>query len=180
MIRQQAKKGHFMEERFWFSIRYRFVAGDLHSSTTWSKGQFRNLSKQQNAEPVLVLHDIASSTRWWWFNDRFYTESEGLLPVEVKALILEKQRKKEARVRRAIAWMEHEPTIGEATRRTSISDKIKIFVWQRDNGKCVKCGSQHNLEFDHDIPISMGGSNSARNLQLLCESCNRAKGGSLV
>jgi 5-methylcytosine-specific restriction endonuclease McrA len=76
--------------------------------------------------------------------------------------------------------MEHEPIIGEATRRTSISDKIKIFVWQRDNGKCVKCGSQHNLEFDHDIPISMGGSNSARNLQLLCESCNRAKGGSLV
>jgi hypothetical protein len=26
----------------------------------------------------------------------------------------------------------------------------------------------------------MGGSNTARNLQLLCETCNRAKGASIV
>jgi len=59
--------------------------------------------------------------------------------------------------------------------RLSIPDDVKMFVWKRDQGKCVKCGSQINLEFDHIIPVSKGGSNTARNIQLLCESCNRKK-----
>jgi hypothetical protein len=59
--------------------------------------------------------------------------------------------------------------------RQRISENVQIFVWNRDNGRCVKCGSQEKLEFDHIIPISKGGSNTARNIQLLCEKCNRAK-----
>lgn len=56
-----------------------------------------------------------------------------------------------------------------------ISDEVKEFVWRRDQAKCVKCGSQDRLEFDHIIPFSKGGSNTARNIQLLCEKCNRSK-----
>ncbi|MBU4140690.1 MAG: HNH endonuclease, partial [Candidatus Omnitrophica bacterium] len=48
-------------------------------------------------------------------------------------------------------------------------------VWRRDGGKCVKCGSRENLEFDHIIPVVKGGSNTARNVELLCEKCNREK-----
>jgi len=59
--------------------------------------------------------------------------------------------------------------------RTHIPDDVKEFVWRRDGGKCVKCGSQHHLEYDHIIPLNKGGSNTARNLQILCESCNREK-----
>jgi 5-methylcytosine-specific restriction endonuclease McrA len=44
-----------------------------------------------------------------------------------------------------------------------------------DNGKCVRCVSNERLEFDHIIPVSEGGSNTERNIQLLCEPCNRAK-----
>jgi hypothetical protein len=61
------------------------------------------------------------------------------------------------------------------TKREAISAEDKRFVWKRDDGRCVKCGSQNRLEFDHIIPVSKGGSNTARNLQLLCESCNRRK-----
>lgn len=64
--------------------------------------------------------------------------------------------------------------------RLPIPDDAKIFVWQRDNGRCVICGSQENLEYDHIIPISKGGSNTARNIQLLCEKHNRSKGADLV
>jgi len=60
-------------------------------------------------------------------------------------------------------------------KRTPLSDEIKLFVWNRDSGKCVKCGSKENLEFDHIIPVSKGGSSTARNIQLLCEQCNRSK-----
>jgi hypothetical protein len=66
------------------------------------------------------------------------------------------------------------------TPREKIPDSVKIFVWQRDQGRCVNCGSQERLEFDHIIPIAKGGSNTARNLQLLCERCNRSKGASII
>ena len=69
---------------------------------------------------------------------------------------------------------------GAGERRELIPDAVKMFVWKRDGGKCVKCGSQENLEFDHIIPLAMGGSSTARNIQLLCETCNRSKGGNLA
>jgi 5-methylcytosine-specific restriction endonuclease McrA len=59
--------------------------------------------------------------------------------------------------------------------REPIPIEVQQYVWRRDNGRCVKCGSQIKLEFDHIIPISRGGSNTARNIQLLCERCNRSK-----
>jgi Holliday junction resolvasome RuvABC ATP-dependent DNA helicase subunit len=64
--------------------------------------------------------------------------------------------------------------------RQPIPDDVKMFVWQRDGGHCAKCGSQENLEYDHIIPVSKGGSNTARNIQLLCERCNRSKSANIV
>jgi Holliday junction resolvasome RuvABC ATP-dependent DNA helicase subunit len=59
--------------------------------------------------------------------------------------------------------------------RLVIPSTVRREVWRRDGGKCVKCGSRENLEYDHIIPVSRGGSNTARNIELLCEKCNRAK-----
>ena len=71
-------------------------------------------------------------------------------------------------------------TRNEGYTRQSIPDDVKIFVWNRDSGKCVKCGSNENLEYDHIIPVSKGGSNTARNIQLLCQTCNRSKSNNIV
>ena len=60
-------------------------------------------------------------------------------------------------------------------KRKPIPQDVKDKVWNRDNGKCIQCGSNENLEFDHIIPLSKGGANTYRNIQLLCESCNRSK-----
>lgn len=65
-------------------------------------------------------------------------------------------------------------SIGEAAKRT-IPPDVQTEVWRRDMGKCVKCGSNERLEFDHIIPFARGGSNTTRNIQLLCEPCNRRK-----
>ena len=83
-------------------------------------------------------------------------------------------------VLRASREQERREDIQPTYRRRPIPDDVKMFVWRRDGGCCVTCGSQEKLEFDHIIPLSKGGSDTARNLQLLCESCNRSKGGNLV
>ena len=57
----------------------------------------------------------------------------------------------------------------------TISQEVKDRVWNRDHGQCAVCGSREKLEFDHITPFSKGGSNTYRNIQLLCESCNRKK-----
>ena len=57
----------------------------------------------------------------------------------------------------------------------NISEEVRLKVWRRDGGKCVICGSQEKLEFDHTIPVSKGGSNTERNVRLLCERCNRER-----
>ena len=63
--------------------------------------------------------------------------------------------------------------------REAISERVRHEVWRRDGGQCVDCGSRERLEFDHIVPISKGGANTARNIELRCEACNRRKGASI-
>lgn len=63
--------------------------------------------------------------------------------------------------------------------RRSIPQKVREDVWRRDDAKCVDCGSRERLEYDHIVPLSRGGSNTARNIELRCETCNRRKGASI-
>ena len=59
----------------------------------------------------------------------------------------------------------------------AIPQAVKIAVAIRNEGQCVVCGSDDDLQFDHIIPVSRGGqSGDPANIQLLCGSCNRAKG----
>jgi uncharacterized membrane protein len=60
--------------------------------------------------------------------------------------------------------------------RPSIPARVRSEVWRRDEGGCVDCGSKERLEYDHIIPLSRGGANTARNIELRCEVCHRAKG----
>lgn len=56
-----------------------------------------------------------------------------------------------------------------------ISQAVKDQVWRLDKGKCRKCGSTENLQFDHIYPWSKGGQADVGNVQLLCQRCNRQK-----
>jgi 5-methylcytosine-specific restriction endonuclease McrA len=60
--------------------------------------------------------------------------------------------------------------------REAIPERVRHEVWRRDRGTCVECGSRGRLEFDHIIPVSRGGANTVRNIELRCEPCNRRKG----
>ena len=57
-----------------------------------------------------------------------------------------------------------------------IPSKVKMEVWKRDGGKCVKCGETKNLHFDHDLPFAKGGTSlTAKNVRLLCMKHNLQK-----
>lgn len=107
--------------------------------------------------------------------------AEALTPeqiqLEVKHAVM-RHDKRFDRLRRGIEAFENLDRANVA-RRERVPDNVRLFVWQRDQGKCVKCGSSEKLEFDHVIPIAKGGNNTERNIQLLCESCNRSKGTSI-
>jgi hypothetical protein len=74
-----------------------------------------------------------------------------------------------------LAWRGRPPRAAPPRRRP-IPERVRHEVWRRDRGACVDCGSRARLEFDHIVPVSRGGSSTARNVELRCEPCNRGKG----
>jgi hypothetical protein len=121
-----------------------------------------------------------SSKHYWLYSKKVYMSRDPDLSAEdVAALASEETNKRRIRLEKAHALAAMTKQLDTRAKRQTIPQDIKTAVWQRDNGRCVECESQANLEFDHIIPLAMGGSNSFRNLQLLCEVCNRRKGASL-
>lgn len=114
-----------------------------------------------------------------FFQKRLYAvDYDKNLSLDDHALLVKehyyKKTNKFKKLRREIELFEKMEN-NELCDRTPIPEDVRLFVWRRDNGKCVKCGSKTNLEFDHIIPVSKGGSNTERNIQILCEHCNRQK-----
>jgi DNA-directed RNA polymerase subunit RPC12/RpoP len=138
-----------------------------------SKRCYTEAVERQDHEPV-KLHEFGGKT-WWWFRKQVYVESAGLTSEDVMALALQLQRDKDTTLERARAEMRGE-TLAATRPREPIPESVRHEVWRRDQGRCVDCGSKVRLEFDHIIPWSEGGSNTARNLELRCEDCNGKKG----
>jgi hypothetical protein len=131
-------------------------------------------------KPKLINEYQPTDTNLWLYRN-LIVEVTGVFhsDEERELLVREAVMKREKRFSRLSKLASLEDRIQKASKRQPLPDEVKMFVWQRDQGKCVTCGSQENLEFDHIIPVSKGGSNTERNLQLLCEGCNRSKSASI-
>ena len=151
---------------------------EIEYDRVWTLAQYETLLERQQENPVHLISDGKSGRNWWMFRDRFYWEDEELEEIEVKALLLERNRQDERKIERAISLMENESQ--PQTYREPLPDSVKLFVWERDQGRCVQCGRDEELEYDHIIPVSKGGSNTQKNIQLLCATCDRSKGANLV
>lgn len=129
---------------------------------------------------ILVKRYKTISCDYWLYQKKlFVTNDQELRPEDVAALLNEAANRRRLQLEKAHALQAMTEELRRGPRRAHIPQDVKVLVWQRDGGRCVECGSQSDLEFDHIIPLAMGGSNTARNLQLLCEPCNRRKGATL-
>ena len=64
-----------------------------------------------------------------------------------------------------------------------ISPKLRLFILNRDNFKCVYCGRTSKTStshIDHIIPMAKKGKTNKNNLQTLCAECNSAKSDQII
>ena len=66
--------------------------------------------------------------------------------------------------------------------KQKIATSIRLSVIERDNYRCRACGiaDVDNLQADHIVPASKGGTINMQNLQTLCGVCNNRKGSTNV
>jgi 5-methylcytosine-specific restriction endonuclease McrA len=87
--------------------------------------------------------------------------------------LLPKPRKVTLRVAKSTG--KRTPIIRVADEYSRIDPETRRLVWKRDGGRCCHCGAHGNLQFDHIVPRSLGGSGIAANVELLCGNCNNRK-----
>lgn len=112
--------------------------------------QFAEAEARQKVEPVPYPVESEGKT-FWHFQDRVYTDSDRLTPGQVRALILTREQRKQAQVRRAETIVAL-PEVPVPQQRGSIPPDVRQLVWQRDGARCAGCGSTSELQFDHIIP----------------------------
>jgi 5-methylcytosine-specific restriction endonuclease McrA len=150
-------------------LRYLLVLGDEPVATL----RRRDLRDQQ-ARPVALCRDDCRT--YWAFEQRIYWEDDDLDAGDVLALVRDRQRRAARTLERAHAALAGETA---SRRREPIPRAVRLAVFERDGGRCVECGSAFDIQYDHVIPLALGGANTAANLQILCAPCNQSKGGTL-
>ena len=145
-----------------------------------------------NSSVVLnILDAVRGDAAFFWFDTNLVlfkthlwemTPAElSLAPEDLAAVLIEADQRLDFldHFGQKQSLTQHSNTNASSDNSRSVSKTVQREVWQRDQGQCVQCSSKERLEYDHISPVSKGGSNTARNIQLLCETCNRSKGASI-
>lgn len=75
-----------------------------------------------------------------------------------------------------LRWPFDEDDEPRAPKKAVIARTLSKAVFERDEYRCVRCGTHLDLTCDHIVPESKGGETSLANLQTMCRSCNSKKG----
>ncbi len=186
MLKKDPRLSHQAVQLGFFNKRMEIHVSDIRDRGSrlcfrleFKESVWEEISHAQNEQPVLLgSPPERPGKQLWFFQNEFYWDDEALESESVRALILAQRLRQTRKIEKARTIVSSAGAVQteEATSREPIPRDVQIHVWQRDQGRCTQCGSNQKLEFDHIIPLSAGGSNTTRNLQLLCETCNRAKG----
>jgi 5-methylcytosine-specific restriction endonuclease McrA len=169
---REARTAGFARHLTLFGWRYQLVIGKRTSSVAWSTKRYRALQTAQCSQPTPLLAQAGKT--FWLFENRIYSDDEDLSAGDVLVLIRDRERRKQRKLDRARASMVTEQA--GPPRREPIPRQVRLAVFERDSGRCVQCGSNFDIQYDHIIPFSLGGASTVENLQILCATCNQQKG----
>jgi hypothetical protein len=149
----------------------------IYSDRRFTRDELKAMSDRSKTMPVKYVE--VGDRNYWRYDDRWFTDSDGHDSEEVRSLVIAYDLRLDKKLSEAktIAAAQRLP---DGSLRESFPEGVRHSVWERDGGACRSCGSKSDLQYDHLIPVSMGGANSVDNLQILCGSCNRRKGASVV
>lgn len=177
-LRQDPNAGFVFDRGFLFRRRSWFV-GTCCPPTRIDLRAQAEMHAAQRARPVRVAR--SGSRVWWWFEGSFYWESGNYGDRDVLALIRDRERRAAQKLDRAHLMLNIDEGRGQRPRgrRVPIPREVRRAVFERDGGKCTECGSTFDLQYDHVIPVALGGATTVENLQLLCADCNLRKSDNL-
>jgi hypothetical protein len=155
--------------------RYAVQSGRKVMELRWSKVQAGAAQQAQVSEPVLLCQD--GRRNLWQYLDGFWWDDDCLDAEDIKALVLQRKRQKERKLQSAHSLMRAEEN-GRPT-RTPVPTELRRAVFERDGGRCVECGGNFDIQYDHILPVAHGGATTLENLQILCADCNRRKSDSI-
>jgi hypothetical protein len=161
--------------RMFSGRRYAVQSGRKMMELRWSKAQLEAARAAQTSEPVQVWRD--GRRNLWQYLDGFWWDEDGLGAEDIQALVLQRKRRLEQKLQSARSLMRAEAD-GRPT-RVPIPTELRRAVFERDGGHCVECGGAFDLQYDHILPVALGGATTLENLQLLCADCNRRKSDSI-
>ena len=158
----------------WIFASYRVHAG---RGVTYQVPRRAFEHSARTGEPACIADEAGRAL--WMVGEDFYWDTEGLGADDIELLVWDRERRGEAKLERLRKLRVRTEDL-ETSRRERIPDDVRVFVWERDGGRCVRCGAQEDLQFDHIIPVAKGGASSIENVQVLCGDCNRLKGDAIA
>ena len=86
---------------------------------------------------------------------------------------------KKRSLKNAVTEEPEEDTITRSTCRQFFSTSFRLNLFLKRKGACARCYQKIDAgkawDIDHIIPLGLGGTNEAKNLQILCKPCHQSK-----
>lgn len=143
-----------------------------HHYVDCSKDRFVRMSGTQQMWPTLVSKQ--AGRRWWWYLDRFWWSDDKVTPAEVRDSI--RNADLDMALFHYLREQARADAFGEdgarALNADSISERMRLAVWRRDEGRCVDCGSVDGIRFEYVALLPEGTDVTEHDVELVCRTCS--------